>query len=252
MNHEQKVRYARNISLNDVGEVGQVKLLESKVLVVGSGGLASPLLLYLAAAGIGDIGIVDDDIVALSNLGRQVIFETSDIGQSKVDSAVEALHDLNPDIKITPYNLHLNSSNIDDIVKNYDIVADCCDNFETRFLVNQACKNQNKTLVSAAVMGFAGQLYTFKPYLGTPHPCYQCIHPEIPPAEATPRCSEAGVLGSVVGQMGTWQATEIIKELLHIGKSLSGYMVVFDGLSANVRKIKLHRDLACKCCGNNK
>ncbi len=249
MHHEQTVRYARHISLPEIGVKGQQRLLHSKVLVIGAGGLGSPLLLYLAAAGVGTLGVVDNDRVALSNLQRQVLFETADIGQPKVVSAEEKIHDLNPDITIIPYHDRLESSNADALIKAYDIIADGSDNFETRFLVNQRCLKQKKTLVSAAIMGFSGQLYTFKPYLGLPHPCYQCIYPELPPREATPRCSEAGILGSIAGQMGTFQATEIIKELLGIGESLSGFMIVLDALAAEVRKVKVLRDPSCPCCG---
>lgn len=249
MNHDEAVRYARNISLPEVGEKGQQCLLQSKVLVVGAGGLGSPLLLYLAASGVGTIGVVDNDRVALSNLQRQILHETGDVGRFKVESAEDTVHTLNPDIQIIPHACRLDNSNIDDIISNYDLVADGCDNFETRFLVNAACMRQKKTLVSAAIIGFSGQLYTFKPYLGEPHPCYQCIYPELPPADATPRCSESGILGSVAGIMGSWQATEVIKELLGIGESLSGQMMLVDALTNNIRKIKVPRARACVCCG---
>ncbi len=248
MHHDQLVRYARNISLPEIGEKGQQKLLKSKVLVVGAGGLGSPLLLYLAAAGVGTIGVIDDDRVALSNLQRQIIHETASIGQSKVTSAEDAIHDLNPDVTIIPYEYRLDVLNIDKLIKDYDIVADGCDNFQTRFLVNEYCFKHKRTLVSAAVIGFTGHLYTFKPYLGQPHPCYQCIYPELPASGATESCSQSGVLGSIAGQMGTWQATEIIKELLGIGTSISGQMIIIDALSASVRKIKVNRSSDCLCC----
>ena len=242
-------RYARNISLPEIGEAGQEKLLQSRVLVIGAGGLGSPLLLYLAAAGIGTLGIVDDDRVALSNLQRQIIHETTDVGRSKAASAVDALYDLNPSITLIPHDGRLEAKNAEALITNYDIIADGCDNFETRFLVNETCFKHQKTLVSAAIMGFYGQLSTFKPYLGAPHPCYQCLQPGLPHRFAMPRCSESGVLGSVAGQMGTWQATEVIKELLGIGESLSGQMLVVDALNASVRKLKLPRNSACPCCG---
>jgi len=249
MHHDLRVRYARNISLPEVGEAGQKRLLASKVLVIGAGGLGSPLLMYLAAAGVGTLGIVDDDRVALSNLQRQILHETEDVGRPKVKSAEDTLHYLNPDINYTPHHCRLTQDNADELIADYDLVADGCDNFETRFIVNAACLRQKKTLVSAAVIGFSGQLYTFKPYLGDPHPCYQCLYPELPAPDATPRCSESGVLGSVVGQLGSWQATEVIKELLGIGESLSRQMMVVDALNNAVRKVKLPHDPACACCG---
>ena len=249
MKHDLAVRYARNISLPEIGETGQERLLRSKVLVIGAGGLGSPLLFYLAAAGVGTIGIADDDRVALSNLQRQILHETGDTGRPKVDSAADTIHDLNPEVTIIPHHCRLDRNNVDAIITEYDLVADGCDNFETRFLISNACMRHQKTLVSAAIIGFSGQLYTFKPYLGAPHPCYQCIYPELPPPEATPRCSESGILGSVAGQMGSWQATEVIKELLEIGDSLSGYMIVADALTNNIRKVAVPRDPACKGCG---
>jgi adenylyltransferase/sulfurtransferase len=248
MNHDQAIRYARNISLAEIGQSGQAGLMRARVLVIGAGGLGSPLLLYLAATGVGTIGIVDDDRVALSNLQRQILHETGDIGRPKTASASEALYDLNPDVKVIQHHCRLDASNIDNIIKDYDLVADGCDNFETRFLVNAACLRHQKTLVSAAIIGFSGQLYTFKPYLGAPHPCYQCLYPELPSPSATPRCSDAGVLGSIGGQMGSWQATQVLKELLNIGQSLSGYMMLLDALNNDVRKVKLPRDPACLCC----
>jgi molybdopterin/thiamine biosynthesis adenylyltransferase len=250
MNHNQEIRYSRHLCLPQVGRVGQEKLLASRVLVVGAGGLGSPLLLYLAASGVGTIGIVDDDKVELSNLQRQVLHETGDIGAMKTASAREALLDLNPDISVICHQIHLDSSNIDGIIADYDIIADGSDNFETRFLLNDRCFAAGKTLVSAAIGGFTGQLSTFKAYLGEPHPCYRCIYPEIPPEGTAPKCSEAGILGSVAGVMGTWQAIEITKELLGIGESLSGHLVIFDALNASSRKVKVRRNMGCICSGN--
>lgn len=252
MTDDQRIRYARNISMPEVGEAGQRKLLASKVLVIGAGGLGSPLLLYLAAAGVGTIGIVDDDRVALSNLQRQILHETGDIGRPKVQSAEDSLHYLNPDIKYVPHMYRIDENNAEELISQYDLVADGCDNFETRFIVNKACLKQKKPLVSAAVIGFSGQLYTFKPYLGDSHPCYQCLYHELPRPDSAPRCSDSGILGSVAGQMGSWQATEIVKELLGIGESLSGQMIVVDALNNMTRKIKLPRDPHCSCCGHNK
>ena len=249
MNHDQEIRYSRHLSLSEIGKVGQEKLLASKVLVVGAGGLGSPLLLYLAASGVGTIGIVDDDVVELSNLQRQVLHETYDIGQKKVESARSAMLDLNPDLQVNTYPIRLDKSIIDNIIADYDIVVDGSDNFETRFLINDRCFAAKKTLVSAAIQGFSGQLATFKAYLGAPHPCYRCIYPDIPPEGTAPNCSESGVLGGVAGIMGTWQSVEVIKELLDMGESLSGSLVIFDALSATSRKVKVHRDESCKCCG---
>ena len=173
----------------------------------------------------------------------------TDIGEPKVESARAALQDLNPDISIVTHDCRIAADNADALMGAYDLVADGCDNFETRLLVNARCYALSKTLVSAAVIGFGGQLYTFKPYLGAPHPCYQCLVPQLPPAHATPRCAESGVLGSVAGILGSWQATEVIKELLGIGESLSGSMLLLDALGANIRKVALPRDPACACCG---
>ncbi len=249
MNNDQLNRYVRNITLAEIGEEGQEKLLEAKVLIIGAGGLGSPLALYLAASGVGTIGIIDSDLVDISNLQRQILYKTNDVGKEKTKSATNRLLELNPTIKIIPHQLRLDASNIDNIVKDYDIVADGCDNFETRFLVNKTCLKHKKTLVSAAAVGFSGQLYSFKPYLGAPHPCYQCIYPEIPDPEASPNCHEFGVLGSVVGQIGAWQASEIIKEILNIGKGLSGQMLMIDTLYTSVKKIKVNRNPNCICCG---
>lgn len=248
MQHDQAVRYARHIALPEIGESGQQKLLSARVAVIGAGGLGSPLLFYLAAAGVGTIGIIDHDRVALSNLHRQIIHETADIDRLKTDSARDTLLDLNPGLSITTHPLRLDESNIDTLLSDYDLIADGSDNFETRFLINRYCHHHHKTLVSAAILGFTGQLYTFKSYLGDPHPCYQCLCPELPPADATPRCAEAGILGSLGGIMGAWQASEIIKEIVGIGESLSGSMVAIDVLKAQIRKVKILRNSLCICC----
>lgn len=249
MDHDQQVRYARNITMPEIGEQGQEKLLHSRALVIGAGGLGSPLLYYLAATGVGTITVVDPDRVALSNLQRQTIHETGDVGRSKVESAVDTLHDLNPDITIIPEFCHLDGTTSDRLIPAHDIVADGCDDIATRFLLNQACLKHEKTLVSAAVVGMVGQLYTFKPYLGDLHPCYQCLYAEMPPEDAIPTCAEAGILGSVAGILGSWQATEIIKELLGIGESLSGSMILLDALTASIRKVSILRDPKCTVCG---
>lgn len=249
MKHSDEIRYSRNMALSEIGKVGQEKLLRSSVLVVGAGGLASPLLLYLASAGVGKIGIVDDDKVEISNLQRQIIHETGDVGISKVISARDSILDINPDIDVEIYNQRLDEQNSEGLVNKYDIVADCSDNFATRFLVNDTCHKIEKTLVSAAITGFSGQLYSFKSYLGKPYPCYRCLYSGVPDDSHFTNCENAGVLGAAVGVMGAWQSIEIIKELLSIGDSLAGNMVVFDALSGASRKVKISRNPECECCG---
>ena len=242
-------RYARHIVLQEVGGIGQEELLQAKVLVVGAGGLGSPLLMYLAAAGVGTIGLVDDDIVSLSNLQRQIAHGTPDIGRAKVDSAKDRVAALNSDVTLVPYQMRLRPDNVMGLLAGYDIIADGTDNFDTRFLLNDACFLAKKTLVSAAVLRFDGQLSTYKAYLGPPHPCYRCIFPEPPPAGAIPSCSQGGVLGAMAGIMGTMQATETLKEILEIGKSLSGRLLIHDGLAGEVRTIRVKPDPACALCG---
>ena len=249
MQYEQEIRYSRHLSLSEVGKEGQEKLLDAKVLVVGAGGLGSPSLLYLAASGVGTIGIIDDDKVELSNLQRQVLHETSDIGLPKTESAKEALHDLNPNTQINSHQLRLNEGNIESIITNYDIVLDGSDNLETRLLINDYCYKLRKPLVSAAIQGFSGQLSTFKAFLGEPNPCYRCIYPDIESARITQNCSNSGVIGSIAGVMGTWQALEVTKEILGIGESLSGSLIIFDALASASRKIKVRRNKNCACCG---
>ena len=217
---DQIQRYARHILLQEVGGIGQEKLLKAKVLVIGAGGLGSPLILYLAAAGVGTIGVVDDDKVDLSNLQRQIAHTTDRIGVSKTRSAKEAVAAINPDVTLVEHTMRLTVDNATTLIGGYDIVADGSDNFPTRFLVNDACFFAKKTLVSAAVLRFDGQLSTFKPHAGGP--CYRCIYPEAPPAGQIPSCDEAGVLGAVAGVLGTLQATEVLKEILGIGDSMAG------------------------------
>lgn len=250
LSHEQEVRYSRNISLPEISEDGQAKLLATKVLVVGAGGLGSPLMIYLAAAGIGYIGIIDHDIVAMSNLQRQIIYETDDVGHAKVTAASDSIYNLNPDIKTQQYNHKIDIDNADDIIKQYDIIADCSDNFATRFLLAEKCFAWQKPLISAAMIGFNGQISNFKPYLGAGHPCYRCFCPEIPPADAMPKCSESGVIGALGGVMGSLQAAEIIKEILQIGDSLSGYILHIDLLQTKFRKAKLPKVADCSLCGD--
>jgi adenylyltransferase/sulfurtransferase len=240
-------RYSRHILLQDVGGTGQAKLRAARVLIVGAGGLGSPLMLYLAAAGIGTIGILDDDVVDLSNLQRQVAHTTDRIGVSKVISAAAAAAAINPGLKLAPHRMRLTGDNVLDVISRYDLVCDGTDNFATRFLLADACALAKRTLVSAAVLRFEGQLSVFKPHEGGP--CYRCLYPEAPPPGSVPTCSEAGVLGAVTGVMGTLQATEVLKEILGIGESLSGRLLVWDALASRFRTIKLLPDPSCALCG---
>ncbi len=245
---DQLRRYSRNIILPEIGKEGQEKLLNSAVLVVGAGGLGSSALLHLAASGIGTIGIIDHDKVDLSNLQRQIIHEVNDIGRKKAESAKDAIHDLNPEIRINTYNLKLTNENAEEIAKKYDIIIDGSDNFPTRFLLNKICFELHKTLISAAIIGFTGQISSFKHYLGDPHPCYNCFCPEEPPANIMPNCSESGVFSPLAGIIGNMQTGEAIKELLNIGESLSGFIIQFDILKMEMRKIKLIKDMNCNLC----
>ncbi|MEZ5930486.1 MAG: molybdopterin-synthase adenylyltransferase MoeB [Alphaproteobacteria bacterium] len=246
---QQMLRYARHIVLPEVGGAGQAKLLAARVLVIGAGGLGSPLLLYLAAAGIGRLGIVDDDRVDLSNLHRQIAHPTDHVGLAKTSSAKRAAHALNPEIEIVLHEQRLTSENAAGLVADYDLVADGSDNFATRDAVHQACFDRGKPLVSAAVQGVEGQLSTYKAHLGAPHPCYRCVFPEHPPADLIPTCAEGGVLGPVVGVMGSLQAVEVVKELLGRGDSLSGTLLLYDALSTSFSRIAVKRRPGCPVCG---
>jgi molybdopterin/thiamine biosynthesis adenylyltransferase len=241
-------RYARHILLREVGGTGQAKLKAARVLIVGAGGLGSPLALYLAAAGIGCIGIIDPDALELSNLQRQVAHGTENLGQLKVHSAAAAMRRINPLVRIEPHAARLDAGNVQLLVARYDLVCDGTDNFETRFLLADACVAQRKTLVSAAVLRFEGQLSTFKPHADADGPCYRCLYPEPPPEGLVPSCSEAGVLGAVTGVMGTLQATEVLKEIMGIGESLSGWLLIWDALATEFRKVRLRRDPECPVC----
>lgn len=251
LSEAQFERYARHLVLDEVGEEGQQKLLQSRVLVIGAGGLGSPLLLYLAAAGVGALGIVDNDDVDLSNLQRQIVHATESIGAPKVESARRTLAHINPEVKIETHALRLDDSNAAALVRQYDLVADGSDNFATRYLLNDVCYRLKKPLVGAALSPFDGQLSTFKAYLGPPHPCYRCLFREPPPPDSVPRCETAGILGAIAGVMGTLQATEVLKELLGIGESLSGTLLVYDALRAGFHSIKLPRDPDCPTCGRS-
>ncbi len=243
---EQIHRYARHILLQEVGGVGQEKLLNAKVLVIGAGGLGSPLLMYLAAAGVGTLGIVDDDKVDLSNLQRQIVHDTAHVGEPKTTSARQSLAQLNPGVTVIEHKMRLTVDNATSLIGGYDIVADGSDNFPTRFLVNDACFFAQKTLISAAVLRFDGQLGTFKPHAGGP--CYRCLYPAPPPPGQIPSCDEAGVLGAVAGVMGTLQATEVLKEILGIGEGMAGRLLIYDALSANMRQVRVNPDPECPLC----
>ncbi|MDJ0949826.1 MAG: molybdopterin-synthase adenylyltransferase MoeB [Alphaproteobacteria bacterium] len=248
---EQLHRYARHVILDEVGEEGQAKLLAAKVLVVGAGGLGAPLLMYLAAAGVGTLGVIDDDLVELSNLQRQVVHSTDRLGVAKVKSAAETVAALNPEVRVVPVEARLDAGNVQAQIADYDLVADGSDNFATRYLLNDACYLAKKTLVSAALLRFDGQLSTFKAHLGAPHPCYRCVFPEPPPANLIPRCEEAGIFGAIAGIMGSLQAAEVIKEILDLGETLSGRLLMYDSLATGFREIKVKRDPACALCGDS-
>jgi adenylyltransferase/sulfurtransferase len=246
---EQIKRYARHIILPEVGGKGQEKLLNSRVLVIGAGGLGSPAILYLAAAGVGTIGIVDFDVVDLSNLQRQIIHNTERVGTPKVESARRTVEMLNPDVKVITYNTRISKENIMDIIKDYDVVLDGTDNFPTRFLINDACYFAGKPLVSAAMLRFEGQVSVFDFRIKEQSPCYRCLFPEPPPPGLVPSCQEAGILGSIGGIMGCIQATEAIKLILGIGEPLVGKLLIMDALSMDFRKVKLRKDPNCPLCG---
>ncbi len=250
LREDQIKRYARHIILGEIGGEGQEKLLAARVLVVGAGGLGAPLLQYLAAAGVGTLGVVDDDSVDLSNLQRQVIHRSSDIGVAKVDSAARAVADINPEVKIVRHKERLTAANVARLVADYDVVADGSDNFETRYLLNDACFHARKILVSAAILRFEGQLTTYKAWQGARHPCLRCLFAAPPPPDQVPSCAAAGVLGALAGTMGSWQAGEVVKEILGIGRSLSGRLLLFDALEASVNEMALAKNPACPLCGS--
>jgi molybdopterin/thiamine biosynthesis adenylyltransferase len=237
-------RYARHIVLRQIGGPGQARIRAARVLVVGAGGLGSPLALYLAAAGVGTLGLVDDDQVSLSNLQRQILYRTSDIGRPKPEAAAEALAALNDGVRIEPHAVRLTADNAMALIGQYDIVADGSDNFATRFLLNDACYFAGKTLVSAAVTEFEGQLATYKG-----RPCYRCLFPDPPPPGTVPSCSETGVLGAAAGVMGSLQALEVLKEITGAGTGLAGKLLLYDALSAQFRTITFPPDPACPLCG---
>ncbi len=242
---EQRERYSRHLLLPEVGPDGQQKLLDAKVLLLGAGGLGSPAALYLAAAGVGTLGIVDNDEVDLSNLQRQVIHSSERIGVPKVDSAEQTITALNPDVKVEKYALRLGPENIMDVLPGWDIVVDGLDNFPTRYLLNDASVRLGIPVVSAAILGFEGQLSVFKPYEG---PCYRCLFPVPPPAELAPSCGANGVLGVLPGTMGLLQATEVIKLILDEGDPLVGRLLMYDALAATATEVRVRRDPDCPIC----
>jgi sulfur-carrier protein adenylyltransferase/sulfurtransferase len=242
---EQRDRYSRHLLIPEIGTEGQQKLLDAKVLLLGAGGLGSPTALYLAAAGVGTLGIVDDDDVDLSNLQRQVIHSTQRIGIPKVDSAEESIHALNPDVNVVKYPVRLDASNIMEIIDGYDVIVDGVDNFPTRYLLNDATVRLQIPVVSASILGFDGQLSVFKPYEG---PCYRCLFREPPPAELAPSCGANGVLGVLPGTMGLLQATEVVKLIVGVGAPAIGRLLLYDALAATLSEVKVHRDPECPIC----
>jgi molybdopterin/thiamine biosynthesis adenylyltransferase/rhodanese-related sulfurtransferase len=246
MTPEQRDRYSRHTLLPEVGVEGQLKMLEAKVLLLGAGGLGAPTALYLAAAGIGTIGLVDDDVVDASNLQRQVIHSTERIGVPKTTSARLTIEALNPDVEVVEHQLRLDSSNILELIEPYDVIVDGADNFPTRYLLNDASVRLRKPVVSASILSFDGQISTFVPFEG---PCYRCLYPTPPPAELAPSCSANGVLGVMAGTMGTLQANEVLKLVIGIGEPLIGRLLLYEALGTRFTELKVRRDPECPICG---
>jgi adenylyltransferase/sulfurtransferase len=245
---EQMQRYSRHFMVPEVGEKGQAKLLEAKALLVGAGGLGCPTGLYLAAAGVGTIGIVDADYVDLSNLQRQILHGTSDVGRPKTQSAIETLSELNPGCKIVPYQTRLSSENVMEIIRDYDVIVNGCDNFPTRYLLNDACVFLKKPIVDGSIYRFEGQATVYMPGEG---PCYRCLYPEPPPPGMVPSCADAGVLGVLPGMVGVIQATEAIKLIIGQGEPLVGRLLIYDALEMTFHTLKVRRDPACPVCGEH-
>src|SRR6195952_2622530 len=245
---EQRERYSRHILVPEIGLEGQTKLLEAKVLLLGAGGLGSPTALYLAAAGVGTLGIVDDDEVDLSNLQRQVIHTTDRIGVAKVDSAEESIKAINPGVDVKKYKVRLDASNIMEIIEGYDVIVDGVDNFPTRYLLNDATVRLDIPVVSASILGFDGQLSVFSPHVG---PCYRCLYPVPPPAELAPSCGPNGVLGVLPGTMGLLQATEVVKLVTGAGEPLIGRLLLYEALGATFTELKVRRDPECPICSKD-
>lgn len=252
LTEEQFHRYARHLILEEVGDEGQARLLASKVLVIGAGGLGSPVALYLAAAGVGTLGLIDDDEVDLTNLQRQILHTTDAVGGRKLDSALARLRALNPGIDYRPHAERLTVANVDAVFAGYELIVDGSDNFTTRYLANDACHRLGKTLVSGALLRFEGQLSVFRSGVAghADEPCYRCLFPEPPDPALVPRCEEAGILGAVAGVIGTLQATEVLKELLGLGDSLSGRLMLYDALGSSFRTVRFKKDPGCPTCGN--
>src|SRR4051794_25424028 len=248
MSAEQRDRYSRHTLLPEVGVEGQLKMLNAKVLLLGAGGLGAPTALYLAAAGIGTLGLVDDDVVDASNLQRQVIHNTERIGVPKTESARIAIEALNPDVKVVEHRIRLDAENILGIIEDYDVIVDGADNFPTRYLLNEASVRLRKPVVSASILSFDGQISTFVPFEG---PCYRCLYPTPPPAELAPSCSANGVLGVMAGTMGTLQANEVLKLVMGIGEPLIGRLVLYEALGTRFTELKVRRDPECPICGEN-
>ena len=244
---EQVNRYSRHIIMGDVGSKGQRNLLQAKALIIGAGGLGSPSAIYLALAGVGTIGIVDFDVVEISNLQRQILHHTSDIGRPKLESAKDNLKSYNPDVNVVLHEVRLESNNARDIISQYDLVINGADNFATRYLVNDACYLEGKPLVDGSILIFDGQATVFIPGEG----CYRCLFPEPPPPGLVPNCAEAGVLGALTGLVGSIQATEALKYILGIGESLSSRLLLIDALSMSFREVRLKRNPSCPLCGDN-
>lgn len=248
LSDEELDRYARHLVLREVGGPGQARIRKARVMIVGAGGLGSPAALYLAAAGIGTLGLVDDDAVSLSNLQRQVLFRTADVGRPKVEAGADTLKALNPGVRVQAHAVRLTAANVMELISGYDVIADGSDNFATRFLLNDACFFARKPLVSAAVTEFEGQLATYKghePGL----PCYRCLFPQAPPPGTVPNCSETGVLGAAAGVMGALQGLEVLKEVVGLGTGLAGKLLTYKALSAEFRTARLPKDPACPLCG---
>ena len=243
----QKQRYSRHLLIPEVGLEGQQKLLDAKVLLIGAGGLGSPAALYLAAAGVGTLGIVDDDEVDLTNLQRQVIHNSERVGEPKVESARQTIALLNPDVEVKPYRTRLNADNVLDLIRDYDVIVDGADNFPTRYLLNDAAVRERKPVVHASILGFDGQLTVFKPYAG---PCYRCLYPQPPPADLAPSCGANGVLGVLPGVMGLLQANETIKLIIGKGEPLVGRLLLFEALSTEFTQLRVRRDADCPVCGD--
>ena len=252
---EEVQRYKRHLVLKEVGGEGQQKLKDARVLIIGAGGLGSPLLMYLAAAGVGTLGVIDDDVVSLDNLQRQIVHDTAHVGQPKVDSAKDMIARLNPHVTVETHNARLDAANALDIISRYDIVCDGSDNFATRYLVSDACYFAKRTLVFAAVGPFDGYVTTFKPHLsdaeGKPYPSYRCIFPEAPPPGTVANCSEVGVLGAIVGVVGTLQATEALKEITGAGESLAGRLLIYDAKDGRFETVRVAWDPSNALSGRN-